>query len=187
VDTSMGLTPLEGLTMGTRSGDVDPGLHDYLARQAGLSLEQITAALNRDSGLSGLSGLGGDLRTLEAAAGDGHAGAALAIGVFVDRLVKGIARMAAAMDGLDALVLTGGIGEHSAQVRAATLRRLGWLGLQLDEAANAAAVGGVQGRISRGPVPALVVATDEERSIARQSAALLGGAGAASPAAGGHA
>lgn len=178
-DTSMGLTPLEGLVMGTRSGDVDPGLPDYLARQAGLSLEQITAALNRESGLTGLSGLGGDLRALEAAADEGHAGAQLAIAVFVQRLAKGVASMAAAMNGLDGLVFTGGIGENSARVRAATLRRLGWLGFQLDEAANERAVRGGQGQITSGPLPALVIATDEELSIARQSAQLIGHGGPA--------
>lgn len=176
VDTSMGLTPLEGLVMGTRSGDVDPGLHDYLARTAGLSLTQITAALNKESGLLGLSGLTNDLRELEAAAGHGHEGARLAIEVFVYRLAKTVGGMAVALGRLDALVLTGGIGENSAAVRAATLGRLGLLGFELDEAANAAAVRGRGGPISSGRVPALVVNTDEERMIALETAALVRGA-----------
>ena len=174
VDTSMGLTPLEGLVMGTRSGDVDPNLHDYLARQAGLSLEQITAVLNRQSGLLGLSGLGSDMRELEQAAADGHEGARLAIEVFVYRLTKSIAGMTAALPTLDALVFTGGIGENSSGVRAAVLARLGLLGFALGEAANAAAVRGQGGSIGTpGSTPALVIATDEERMIAHGAASVL--------------
>jgi acetate kinase len=175
VDTSMGLTPLEGLVMGTRSGDVDPGLHDFIARQAGLSLDQVTAALNRASGLLGLSGLGNDVRELEAAAGRGHAGARLALDVFVYRLAKAVAGMAVALGHVDALVFTGGIGENSAPVLAATLARLGVLGAGVDDAANARAVGGRPGVISApGRLTALVVNTDEERMIARETARTLG-------------
>ena len=173
-DTSMGLTPLEGLVMGTRSGDVDPNLHDYLARQAGLSLKQVTAALNRQSGLLGLSGLGSDMRELEQAAADGHRGARLAIEVFVYRLAKSIAGMTAALPTLDALVFTGGIGENSVGVRAAVISRLGLLGFELDVAANAAAVRGQGGFIGApGSTPALVIATNEELMIAREAAQLL--------------
>ncbi len=170
VDTSMGLTPLEGLVMGTRSGDVDPGMHDYVARQAGLSLSEVTGALNRESGLLGLSGLSSDMRELEEAAGRGHEGARLALDVFVYRLAGTVARMAAALGRVDGLVFTGGIGENSSYVRAATLERLGVLGFALDEAANAAAVRGRSGRITReGTLPALVVNTNEELMIARQT------------------
>lgn len=170
VDTSMGLTPLEGLVMGTRSGDVDPGMHDYVARQTGLSLSEITGALNRESGLLGLSGLASDMRELEEAAGRGHEGARLALDVFVYRLAGTVARMAAALGGLDGLVFTGGIGENSALVRAQTLERLGFLGFDLDEAANAAAVRGRSGPVTRaGTLPALVVNTNEELMIARQT------------------
>jgi len=174
VDTSMGLTPLEGLVMGTRSGDIDGGMHDYLARQSGLSLEEITAALNRQSGLLGLSGLGSDMRELEEAAGAGHEGARLAVDAFVYRLARYVAAMGVALPSLDALVFTGGIGENSATVRAAVTARLGLLGLCLDEAANAAAVRGVPGQIgAAGSVPVLVVNTNEELMIAREAAALL--------------
>ena len=170
VDTSMGLTPLEGLVMGTRSGDVDPGMHDYVARQTGLSLSEITGALNRESGLLGLSDLASDMRELEEAAGRGHEGARLALDVFVYRLAGTVARMAAALGGLDGLVFTGGIGENSALVRAQTLERLGFLGFDLDEAANAAAVRGRSGPVTRaGTLPALVVNTNEELMIARQT------------------
>ncbi|MBZ9753040.1 acetate kinase [Deinococcus sp. HMF7604] len=176
IDTSMGLTPLEGLVMGTRSGDVDPGLHDYIARQAGLSLSEVTAALNRDSGLLGLSGLSNDMRELEKAAGRGHAGARLAIDAFVYRLAGQIAALAAALGRVDALVFTGGIGENSALVRAATLQRLAVLGAGVDAVANGAAVRGQNGLISpAGALPALVVGTNEELSIARQTQALLAG------------
>ncbi|UQN07226.1 acetate kinase [Deinococcus sp. QL22] len=173
VDTSMGLTPLEGLVMGTRSGNVDPGLHDYLARQSGLTLSEITAALNRESGLLGLSNLASDMRELEAAATGGHAGARLAVDVFVYRLAKTVAGMAVALGRLDGLVFTGGIGENSATIRAATLRRLGVLGFEVDEAANAKAVRGQSGLITADGVPALVVNTNEELSIARQTEELL--------------
>ncbi|WP_328774672.1 acetate kinase [Deinococcus aquaedulcis] len=174
VDTSMGLTPLEGLVMGTRSGDVDPGLHDYIARQAGLSLSEVTSALNKESGLLGLSGLSNDMRELEEAAGRGHAGARLALDVFVYRLAKQMAGMAVALGRVDALVFTGGIGENSAPVRAAVLARLGVLGAAADEAANRAAVRGQSGLISApGALPALVINTNEERMIAEQTRALL--------------
>ncbi|MFC5848519.1 acetate kinase [Deinococcus petrolearius] len=170
VDTSMGLTPLEGLVMGTRSGDVDPGMHDYVARQSGLSLSEVTGALNRESGLLGLSGLASDMRELEDAAGRGHEGARLALDVFVYRLAGTVAQMAAALGRVDGLVFTGGIGENSTYVRAATLERLGFLGFSLDEEANAAAVRGRSGPVTRaGTLPALVVNTDEELMIARQT------------------
>jgi acetate kinase len=177
VDTSMGLTPLEGVVMGTRSGDVDPGLPDYLARQAGLNLTQITAALNRESGLLGLSGLTNDMRELEEAAARGNPDARLAVESFVYRLAKAIAGMAVALGSLDGLVFTGGIGENSAGVRAATLARLGLLGFRLDEAANARAVRGQSGLITLpDSPPALVVNTNEELMIARETARVLEGA-----------
>ncbi|AIZ46252.1 acetate kinase [Deinococcus radiopugnans] len=174
VDSSMGLTPLEGLVMGTRSGNVDPGLHDYLARVSGLTLTQITAALNRESGLLALSGLTNDMRELEEAAARGHDGARLAVEIFVYRLAQGIAAMAVALGRVDGLVFTGGIGENSATVRAATLARLPFLGFRLDEAANVAAVRGQGGPIGASDsLPALVVNTNEEWMIARETAEVL--------------
>ncbi|MCD0166766.1 acetate/propionate family kinase, partial [Deinococcus sp. 12RED42] len=176
VDTSMGLTPLEGLVMGTRSGDVDPGLHDFIARQAGLSLSEVTAALNRESGLLGLSGLSNDMRELEEAAARGHAGARLAVEAFVYRLAKQMAGMAVALGRVDALVFTGGIGENSAAVRGAVLARLGVLGAAVDPALNARAVRGESGLISpEGTLPALVINTNEELMIARQTQDVLAG------------
>jgi acetate kinase len=173
-DTSMGLTPLEGLVMGTRSGDVDPNLHSHLARTLGWSLERIDSMLNKDSGLLGLSGLSNDMRTLEQAREQGHAGATLAIEVFCYRLAKSLAAMSCALRRLDGLIFTGGIGENSALIRSKTLDHLGLLGLQLDAQANARCVRGVAGAIhADGHTRVLVVPTNEERQIALDTLALL--------------
>ncbi|WP_322980965.1 acetate kinase [Pseudomonas sp. C11] len=173
-DTSMGLTPLEGLVMGTRSGDVDPNLHSHLARTLGWSLERIDALLNKESGLLGLSGLSNDMRTLEQAREQGHAGATLAIEVFCYRLAKSLAAMSCALQRLDGLIFTGGIGENSPLVRSKTLAHLALLGLKLDAEANARCVRGVAGAIhSDGSPRVLVVPTNEERQIALDTLALL--------------
>lgn len=173
VDTTMGLTPLEGLVMGTRSGDLDPGILAHIAAATGQDITAITTVLNRDSGLLGLSGLSNDLRTLQDAAANGHAGADLAIAVFCYRLAKNIAALTVALGRLDALVFTGGIGEHSALVRSRTLARLGFLGLAEDAVANAEH-GPDHGRITLpGTSRALVVPTDEELLIARDTAELI--------------
>jgi acetate kinase len=174
VDTTMGLTPLEGLVMGTRSGDVDPGVFGYLAGQTGHSAGELTEVLNKRSGLLGLSGVSNDMRTVQDAAARGDERARLALEVFVHRLAKAIAGLVTSLDRLDALVFTGGIGENSAVVRGLVLARLGFLGLAEDPAANAAHGRGTGGRISRpGPVQALVVPTDEELMIARDTARLI--------------
>jgi acetate kinase len=174
VDTTMGLTPLEGLVMGTRSGDVDPNLHDFLVDNAGLSLSEVTDLLNRKSGLLGLSGTSNDMRSLLEARGRGDVRAALAIGVFTYRLAKAILGLAAALERLDALVFTGGIGEHAQAIRAETLDSLRVLGPVLDPELNAthgASSGGrITGRESR--LLALVVPTNEELVIAREAARL---------------
>ncbi|WP_135229867.1 acetate kinase [Deinococcus fonticola] len=174
VDSSMGFTPLEGLVMGTRSGDVDPGLHDFMARQAGLTLTQIMTALNKESGLLGVSGLTNDMRELEAAAARGHERAALALDLFIYRLAKTVAALSVPLGRLDALVFTGGIGENSELVRARTLGHLGLLGFKLDEHANQQAVRGQGGLITTpGSTPALVVNTNEELMIARETMRLV--------------
>lgn len=173
-DTSMGLTPLEGLVMGTRSGDVDPNLHSHLARALGWSLEQIDSMLNKDSGLLGLSGLSNDMRALEQAREQGHAGASLAIEVFCYRLAKSLAAMSCALPRLDGLVFTGGIGENSPMIRSKTVDHLRLLGLHLDQPANARCVRGVAGAIQADGSPrVLVVPTNEERQIALDTLALL--------------
>ncbi len=178
-DTSMGMTPLEGLVMGTRAGDVDAGVVLLLARELGIdAAEQL---LNKQSGLAGLSGLGNDLRDIEAAADDGNDHARLAISVFAHRVRKYIGAYAATMGGVDAVVLTGGIGENSRTLRRRILQRLEFLGIVLDEDRNADAkptlaepVAAVTTETSR--VPALVVATNEELQIARHVQATIDGA-----------
>ena len=174
VDTTMGLTPLDGLVMGTRSGDVDPGLLGYLAGRTGMGLDELTRALNLDSGLRGLSGVGHDMRAVETAAADGNEQAQLALEIFVHRLSKAIAGLVVGLQRLDALVFTGGIGENSTTVRSLVLSRLGFLGLAEDVQANAVHGRHTGGRISlAGPVQALVVPTDEELLIARDTARLI--------------
>jgi len=173
VDTTMGLTPLEGLVMGTRSGDVDPGAFAFLAGRAGLAVDELDRALYNDSGLLGLSGVSNDMRTVEAAAAAGNERARLALEVFVHRLAKAIAGMVTGLERLDALVFTAGIGENSALVRGQVLARLGFLGLAEDAGANARHGRDTHGRISPdGPVVAMVVPTDEELMIARDTARL---------------
>ncbi|HEX5300431.1 MAG TPA: acetate kinase [Streptosporangiaceae bacterium] len=176
VDTTMGLTPMEGLVMGTRSGDVDPGLLGYLAEQTGRDAADLTDVLDTGSGLLGLSGASNDMRTISEAAERGDERAGLALDVFVHRLAKAVAGLAASLGGLDALVFTAGIGENSVLVRSRVLARLGFLGLAEDPAANAVHGRTSGGRITLpGPVQALVVPTDEELMIARDTARLVAG------------
>jgi acetate kinase len=169
----MGLTPLEGLVMGTRSGDLDPAVHAYLARRARLSPDEVETALNEASGLKGLCGEN-DMREVERRAADGDERAELALDVFCYRARKYVGAYAAAMGALDALVFTAGIGENSAAVRRRICAGLGVLGLSLDEARNAApgplpaAVHAADSRVA-----ALVIATDEELAIARETVACL--------------
>lgn len=172
VDTSMGLTPLEGLVMGTRSGDVDPGLHGFLADHLGLGLDAITELLNRKSGLLGLSGRSNDMRNLLEARGQGDARATLAIDVFCQRLAKTILALCASLERLDVLVFTGGIGEHAAPIRAMTLALLPVLGAALDPELNAQHGKATGGRITRpdSRLLALVIPTNEELVIAREAA-----------------
>ncbi|MEE4460643.1 acetate kinase [Azotobacter chroococcum] len=175
-DTSMGLTPLEGLAMGTRSGDVDPNLHSHLARVLGWSLKEIDHLLNSESGLLGLSGLSNDMRSLEQARARGHRQATLAIEVFCYRLAKSLAALSCALPRLDGVIFTGGIGENSPLVRASSVAHLGLLGLAIDNTANARCVGGVSGAINAnapGHPRLLVIPTNEEKQIALDTLALL--------------
>ncbi|HYN66788.1 MAG TPA: acetate kinase [Ornithinibacter sp.] len=173
VDTSMGLSPAEGLVMGTRSGDVDPALGGYLARVAGMSAERYDRALNRESGLLGLAGVS-DFRTVVERREAGDADAGLAFDVTVHRIRKYVGAYAAVLGRLDALAFTGGIGEHSAALRAAVVDGLGVLGLRLDASANAE--GPAERRVSSADSssPVWVVPTDEEREIARAALEVLG-------------
>jgi acetate kinase len=173
VETSMGFTPLEGLVMGTRSGDVDPGVLLHLAR-LGLGWRELDETLNRGSGLLGLSGASDDVRELLELEAERHPGAMLALAAFYHRLHKYLGAYAAVLGGLDAVVFGGGIGEHSAEVRARICAGLGWLGLELDSEANAACLGRA-GRISaRGSrIEVHVMSVDEEPLIADAALGVL--------------
>jgi acetate kinase len=174
IDTSMGLTPLEGLVMGTRSGDIDPGLFSFMVR-TGMDADAVDAALNRESGLKGLSGTN-DFREVDELVAQNDPDGRLAFDVTAYRLRKYVGAYAVALGRLDALVFTGGIGEHAARLRATVCHGLGILGVQLDDEANLAAGGGER-RISpdRSAVAVLVVPTNEELEIARQAAGVVGG------------
>ena len=173
VDTTMGFTPMEGLVMATRSGSVDPGLVLWVQQQRRLSAAEVESTLERDSGLLGLSGTSGDLRQVINAADAGEEQARLAYDVYVYRIQTSVAAMVAAMEGLDALVFTGGAGEASSRLRADTCARLGFVGIRLDDARNTALRG--DGFVSRAdPLPAvLVVEAREDLEIARHVRELL--------------
>ena len=174
VETSMGLSPLEGLVMGTRSGDVDPSLGAYLDRIADLDAPAYDRVLNKESGLLGLAGVS-DLRQVEERADAGDADALLALDVMLHRLTKYVGAYAAVLGRVDAIVLTGGIGEHSSLVRARLAQRLTLLGVELDVAANETGRGerAVTTPLSRTVM--LVVPTNEELEIATQAAAVVRG------------
>ena len=177
VDTSMGLTPLEGLVMGTRSGDVGPGLLLALVREYGV--DRVDTMLNTESGLAGLSGVGRDMRDIEAAAADGNDEAGLALSVMAHRLRKGIAGFAAAMGGVDVIVFTGGIGANSSATRHRALQRMEFMGVRLDEDANRNLVidsSTPAGMISQphSRVRVLAMRTDEELQIARETETVAG-------------
>ena len=181
VDTTMGLTPLEGVMMGTRSGSVDPAIIGHVAAALAQPERQILDALNKKSGLLGVSGLSNDMRTVETAAAQGHLRAGLAFEIFCYVLAKAIAALVVPLGRLDALVFTGGIGENSAAVRAAVLGHLPFLGLVIDPAANVVHGEGRRGRISVATRPqALVVPTNEELMIAMDTAEIGQHAGATS-------
>ena len=175
VDTSMGLTPLEGLVMGTRSGDLDPAVPLFLQRAAGLGAAEVDALLNEQSGLRGLCG-SNDMREVLAREAAGDERARLALAVYVHRLRKCIGAYLAVLGGLDALVFTGGVGENAARVRELACAGLERLGIALDGARNAAAQDSL-GEIGAAgaPVRVLVVRTDEELQIARETLAVLRG------------
>lgn len=176
VDTTMGLTPLEGIVMGTRSGSIDPGIHAYLCERLQINIEALTHALNHDSGLLGLSKVSHDMRSIEEAAENGNPSATLALEVYAYRLAQAIMGMATALDQLDAVVFTGGIGENSSEVRARTIGHLKLMGLHLDLDANQSPhrpIGHIESTDSRCPL--LVIQTQEEIMIAEQSRAIIGG------------
>lgn len=170
IDHSMGMTPLEGLVMGTRSGDVDPAVPLYMIRQ-GLSAEEVDKALNKESGLQGISGLSNDMRDLLGYCDKGEQSAKLAIEIFVYRIVKYIGAYYAILPEIDAIVLTGGVGENSLPVRKILCRQLERLGVIPDEERNLAIVGGKRGPITANgsKLPIWVIPTNEELMIARDT------------------
>jgi acetate kinase len=175
VDTSMGLTPLEGLVMSTRCGDVDPGLVLHLIRRKGLTADGLLELLYRKSGLLGLSGRSDDIRDLEPAAASGDGRAALGLEAQAYRVRKYIGAYAAALGGVDAVALSGALAENSAALRTRVLRDLEFLGIHLDEGRNRAAGPTTSSRISddNSTVPVWVIPADEERQIAREVAGLM--------------
>ena len=174
VDTSMGLTPLEGLIMGTRSGDLEPGVIEYIAKKEHLTLEEVLKVLNKESGVLGLSGVSSDFRDLAEAMEQGNEQAAVAVEAFCYRVAKHIGAYTAALNGVDAIVFTAGIGENAAHIRSMICDYLGFLGITIDEEKNA--VRGKETEISTpdSKVSVFVIPTNEELAIARETAALLG-------------
>ncbi len=174
VDTSMGLTPLEGLVMGTRSGDIDPAILEFIAKKENLDIEGLMKVLNKESGVYGLSnGVSSDFRDLTAAAEAGQKPAQIALEVFAYRVAKYIGAYTAAMNGVDNIVFTAGIGENDGQMREDICQYLGFLGIEIDKEKNA--IRGEEVIISTpdSKVNVLVVPTNEELAIARETVALL--------------
>jgi acetate kinase len=181
IDTSLGFTPMPGVMMGTRCGDIDPGVLLYMGKQLGFSLDDIDQILNRESGLLGISGVSSDMRRIVDGAGKGNRRCELAIEMFAYQAKKYIGAYAAALGGIDTLVFTAGIGENSPEVRAAICNGLEFLGIRLDTAKNNETFA-VEELISSpdSTVKVLVIPANEERMIALDTAALafngLGGA-----------
>jgi len=171
VDTSMGFTPLEGLLMGTRAGDIDPSVILYIMGKEGLSLSEAGVLLNKHSGLIGISGESSDMREIESAVAEGNKRAKFAFDVFTYRIKKYVGAYAAAMGGIDALVFTGGIGENSALVRSAVCSELGFFGIEIDEAKNSAKQNDLTKEGSK--VHVLRIPTNEELVIAMDTAEIV--------------
>ncbi len=173
VDTSMGLTPLEGLVMGTRSGDIDPAIMEYIAKKENLDISGIMNVLNKKSGVEGLSGVSSDFRDLEAAYNEGNERAIYACEVFAYRVAKYIGSYVAAMNGVDAVAFTAGIGENTSFIREKILGYLGYLGITMDEKANQ--VHGEEKVISTpdSRVTVCVIPTNEELAICRETVELI--------------
>jgi acetate kinase len=177
IDTSMGLTPLEGLVMGTRSGDIDPAIVEFICEKEGITVHEVDNLLNKTSGLLGISGLTNDMRELIAEAEESaDRRARLAIEIFCYRVQKYIGAYLAAMSGADAVIFSGGIGENSPKIRSTICGPLAWLGMELDEARNGEFVNGREGVISTeaSRIKLSVVPTNEELLIARDTVRLIG-------------
>ena len=170
VDTSMGLTPLEGVMMGTRSGDLDPAIPLFLIRELGMSADEVDATLNKQSGFKGICGKA-DVRDIERLAAEGDAASELALNMFSYRVARYIGSYAMVMNGVDAIVFTGGIGEHGAAMRARILQNANYLGLKIDPEKNARSATDISTADSK--VRVLVIPTDEELVIASDTGRLV--------------
>lgn len=168
VDTTMGLTPLAGLMMGTRSGDIDPSILLYLGRNSGLDWDGLDRLLNQESGLLGVSGISSDLRAILQAKHEGNPRAVLAYDLFIHRLRSCMGAMLASLNGLDGIIFTGGIGENASQVRQDSLANFGFLGISIDDTTNHTGRGDRDITNGQGQIPVFVVHTQEERSIAEE-------------------
>jgi acetate kinase len=179
VATTMGFTPLEGLMMGSRAGTVDPGILLSVLRHRGVGLDDLDRILNHESGLTGLSGVSADFREVEEAAGSGNARARLALEIYADRVRQAVGALAAAQGGLDALVFTAGVGEHSASLRAAACEGLEFLGLRMDTEKNARAHPDADISAAGSPARILILHAREELVIAREARRIVSAAAAA--------
>ncbi len=174
VDTSMGLTPLEGLVMGTRSGDIDPAILEFIAKKEGLDIAGLMNMLNKKSGVFGLSNnLSSDFRDLEEGANSGNNEARIALEVFAYRVAKYVGSYVAAMNGVDVIAFTAGIGENSGTVRSSVLKYLGYLGISVDEEANKKRGEEIAISTADSKVKVMVIPTNEELAIARETVALV--------------
>ena len=173
VDTSMGLTPLEGLIMGTRSGDMDPAIMEYIAKKENLDIAGVMNVLNKKSGVLGVSGVSSDFRDLEEAAAAGNERAAKALAAYNYRVVKYIGSYVAAMDGVDAIVFTAGLGENGKTMRKAVCEHLTYLGIKIDDEANSVRGKDIVISTPDSKVQVMVIPTNEELAIARETLALV--------------
>lgn len=173
VDTSMGFTPLSGLVMGTRSGDIDPSIIEFIAKKENKSLDEIMHLLNKESGVQGMSEVSSDFRDINAAMNNGNEKAKIAFDVFVYRVAKYIGAFTAAMNGVDAIAFTAGVGENDPKVRYDVCQYLGYLGVKIDEEANASRGKEVMISTPDSKVKVAVIPTNEELAIARETVALI--------------
>jgi acetate kinase len=174
----MGMTPLEGLIMGTRAGDIDPGMLLHVLRLGLATVDELDYLLNDQSGMLGLSGISNDVRTLENASDHGDENAKLALRMFAYRVSQYIGAYSAVLGGVDALAFAGGIGEHSPQIRALICKNLAFLGIRLEETLNDASMGQEDATIGNpnSPTKVWVIATNEELEVVRETFKLIGGA-----------
>lgn len=173
VDTSMGLTPLEGLVMGTRSGDIDPAILEFIAKKEDLDIAGLMNVLNKKSGVEGISGVSSDFRDLDNAAAEGNKQAQIALDVFAYRVAKYVGSYTAAMNGVDVIAFTAGIGENAANVRESVCEYLGYLGIEIDQEANGKRGQEITISTPDSKVKVMVIPTNEELAIARDTVALI--------------